>query len=177
MKPAFSPFIYLRRAFRRGKLAIASSLLFLMVGFGRVNKATAEPIPIHGKYTASMQQEVLQGVNSAPRRALVTIESVQAKGTKAPVVKQQNNVFSHEDVVTEVQTSLQNLAESISGAKLDTLILLIVTSTIIPLFKTLNISPIIGFLMTGTLLGPSGLSWVKDVHMIDHLGELGIVHT
>lgn len=29
--------------------------------------------------------------------------------------------------------------------------------------------------MTGTLLGPTGLSWVKDVHMIDHLGELGIV--
>jgi Kef-type K+ transport system membrane component KefB len=29
--------------------------------------------------------------------------------------------------------------------------------------------------MMGTLLGPTGLNWVKDVHMIDHLGELGIV--
>jgi Kef-type K+ transport system membrane component KefB len=32
-----------------------------------------------------------------------------------------------------------------------------------------------GFLMMGTLLGPSCLQWVQDVHTIDVLGELGIV--
>ena len=39
------------------------------------------------------------------------------------------------------------------GAKLDTLIMLIVTSAVIPIFKRLNLSPILGFLMMGTVLG------------------------
>lgn len=36
-------------------------------------------------------------------------------------------------------------------------------------------SSILGFLFFGTVLGPNGLNWLKDVHMIDVLGELGIV--
>ena len=79
------------------------------------------------------------------------------------------------EVVEEVERSWKSLADSLQGAKLDSLILLIVTSAVIPIFKTLKTSPILGFLMTGTLLGPFGLRWVKDIHMIDTLGELGIV--
>ena len=58
-------------------------------------------------------------------------------------------------IIDELRRSLQRLGESLSGAKLDTLILLIITSTIIPLFQSLKISPIIGFLMTGTIFGPT----------------------
>ena len=57
-----------------------------------------------------------------------------------------------------------------AGAKLDTLIMLMVTSTIIPVFKHLNLSPILGFLLMGTLLGPSCLGAIHDVHTIDVLG-------
>lgn len=53
--------------------------------------------------------------------------------------------------------------------------MLIATSIVIPVFKSLNTSPIVGFMLVGTLLGPSGLNWVKDLHMVDKLGELGIV--
>lgn len=42
-----------------------------------------------------------------------------------------------------------------AGAKLDTLIMLIVTSAVIPIFKRLNLSPILGFLLMGTVLGQS----------------------
>lgn len=65
--------------------------------------------------------------------------------------------------------------KSLQGTKQDSLIMLIATSIVIPVFKRLNTSPIVGFMLTGTLLGPSGLNWVKDLHMVDKLGELGIV--
>lgn len=58
-----------------------------------------------------------------------------------------------------------------TGAKLDTLIMLIVTSTVIPVFKRLNLSPILGFLLMGTVLGPSCLHMIHDVHTIDMLGR------
>ncbi|RYH30454.1 potassium transporter KefB [archaeon] len=78
-------------------------------------------------------------------------------------------------VEREVEQSWKQLLTSLEGAKLDSLIMLIATSLVIPLFKHFNTSPIVGFLLTGTLLGPGGLNWVRDVHMIDTLGELGIV--
>ena len=61
------------------------------------------------------------------------------------------------------------------GAKLDTLIMLMVTSAVIPVLKHFNMSPILGFLLMGTILGPSCLGCIHDIHTIDALGELGIV--
>ena len=83
--------------------------------------------------------------------------------------------ISDSEVSMEVERSWSSLAKSLSGIKLDTLVLLVMTSIIIPLFKSLKTSPIVGFLITGTLLGPGGLNFVSDIHMIDILGELGIV--
>ena len=77
------------------------------------------------------------------------------------------------EVEEEMEKSWYDLLQSLRGAKLDSLILLIVTSAVIPIFKKLSTSPILGFLLTGTLLGPNGLSWVSDVHMMHVLGELG----
>lgn len=90
------------------------------------------------------------------------------------VVKINSQLTNHE-LFQEVRGLWVDLLSSLNGPKLDSLILLLATSGIIPLFKLLNTSPILGFLMTGTLLGPCGLNWVRDVHMIDMLGELGIV--
>lgn len=77
------------------------------------------------------------------------------------------------EVEEEMEKSWYDLLQSLRGTKLDSLILLIVTSAVIPIFKKLSTSPILGFLLTGTLLGPNGLSWVSDVHMMHVLGELG----
>jgi len=141
---------------------------------GRVHASSSTPPSTTSQTTTSHTTSDHQ--QTSTRKAVVTIESTaDVKGNAKSTKKKVSDVFSSEDVVGEVKSSLKSLADSISGAKMDTLILLIVTSTVIPLFKTLNISPIIGFLMTGTALGPTGLNWVKDTHMIDHLGELGIV--
>lgn len=77
--------------------------------------------------------------------------------------------------IQEISSSWDSLAKSLQGAKLDTLIMLMATGAVIPLAKELGISPIIGFMLAGTVLGPNSLNWIKDVHMIDILGELGIV--
>lgn len=93
-----------------------------------------------------------------------------------PSIKnQQQNVEDRFDPSFEVQTSWKRLVQSLEGAKLDTLIMLIATSVVIPVFTSLKTSPILGFMLTGTLLGPNGLNCIRDVHMIDKLGELGIV--
>jgi len=75
----------------------------------------------------------------------------------------------------EMKKSWKNLRNSLSGPKQDALIMLMATAIVIPLFTQIKTSPIVGFMLTGMLLGPSGLNWVRDVHMVDKLGELGIV--
>ncbi|CAM9821813.1 unnamed protein product [Chrysoparadoxa australica] len=62
----------------------------------------------------------------------------------------------------------------VKGAKRDTLIVLLATALIIPIAKQQGISPILGFLVAGLLLGPNGLSVVSDVKATEVLGELGI---
>lgn len=39
----------------------------------------------------------------------------------------------------------------------------------------LKLPAVIGFLLTGILIGPSGLKWIKDAHRIDALAEIGVV--
>lgn len=78
------------------------------------------------------------------------------------------------EVKKDVRRSVRGLIRTLQGAKLDSLIVLLVTSAIIPIFKRLNTSPIVGFLLTGTLMGPTGLNWVRDIHLIDVIGTLAV---
>ena len=57
----------------------------------------------------------------------------------------------------------------------DALLFLAATVAIVPVCKKANISPVLGFLGAGALLGPSGLSVIKDLSELDNLGELGII--
>lgn len=78
-------------------------------------------------------------------------------------------------LLNEFMNSFRELSNSLIGLKADSLLLLGSTSIIIPLFKVLNLSPIIGFLLFGTLLGPNGLNLIHNIHLIEHIGEIGIV--
>ena len=55
------------------------------------------------------------------------------------------------------------------------LIFLTATVALVPACKKANISPVLGFLGAGLLLGPSGFSVIKDLNELDNLGELGII--
>jgi len=75
----------------------------------------------------------------------------------------------------QVKGSVEGLLSSLRGVKQDTLLMLVATSIVIPIFKRFNLSPILGFLAMGTFIGHAGMHWVHDEHTIDMLGDLGIV--
>ena len=108
--------------------------------------------------------------------------SVTHKGVRHHKSKNDNEHSNYEDIKTaihdtemEVTRTWRSLWSSLEGTKLDALILLLATSVVIPLFKVLRKSSILGFLLTGTILGPNGLNIFTDIHRIDLLGELGVV--
>jgi monovalent cation:H+ antiporter-2, CPA2 family len=109
------------------------------------------------------------------RKALANAPAVAKNIVSATTLANPYQQTPIEPVVVEVERSWKMLTGSLQGVRLDTIIMLVATSAVIPLFKSINVSPIIGFLMTGTLIGPGGMNWVKDVHLVDILGEIGIV--
>ncbi|MEN6311932.1 MAG: cation:proton antiporter, partial [Acidobacteriota bacterium] len=42
-------------------------------------------------------------------------------------------------------------------------------------FHKIKLPPVVGFLLTGILIGPGGLSLVKDTHTVDVMAEVGVV--
>ena len=44
-----------------------------------------------------------------------------------------------------------------------------------PVMSALNLSPVLGFLFAGIVIGPSGLGLVSDVATTTKLAELGVV--
>eukprot|EP00617_Octactis_speculum_P027800 CAMPEP_0185744654 /NCGR_PEP_ID=MMETSP1174-20130828/2796_1 /TAXON_ID=35687 /ORGANISM="Dictyocha speculum, Strain CCMP1381" /LENGTH=843 /DNA_ID=CAMNT_0028418167 /DNA_START=430 /DNA_END=2961 /DNA_ORIENTATION=- len=73
------------------------------------------------------------------------------------------------------QEGLTELISHISGGKRDVLVLLLAAALTAPVMKAFDLSPIIGFMITGCLLGPSALDVIHDMHNIEMLAELGIV--
>mgnify|MGYP001827582562 FL=1 len=57
----------------------------------------------------------------------------------------------------------------------DIVILLSAAVVAVPLFQSLGLGAIPGFLVAGMVLGPSGLGFIEDYNEIAHLAELGVV--
>ena len=74
-----------------------------------------------------------------------------------------------------IRDAVGELGKYMSGARSDTLILLLATAVITPLCKMAGASPILGFLASGMLLGPNGFGLINDIHTTEILAELGIV--
>lgn len=108
------------------------------------------------------------GLLMAPRVAEVYGPRVQESAV--PIVRNVERVIE-----MDVREGMQELGSELQGSRRDVLILLLATAGVIPTMKALNVSPILGFLFTGCLMGPSGLSLVSDVKTIETLAELGIV--
>jgi monovalent cation:proton antiporter-2 (CPA2) family protein len=74
-----------------------------------------------------------------------------------------------------LKDALDELADYMSGAKSDTILLLMATALITPICQNIGISPILGFLASGMLLGPNGWGLISGIHTTETLAELGIV--
>ena len=57
----------------------------------------------------------------------------------------------------------------------DTIVLLTAAVIAVPLFQSLRLGAIPGFLVAGIVLGPSGLGYIQNYDEIAHLAELGVV--
>jgi monovalent cation:proton antiporter-2 (CPA2) family protein len=57
----------------------------------------------------------------------------------------------------------------------DIIILLAAAVIAVPLFQSLGLGAIPGFLVAGVILGPSGLGYIENYDEIRHLAELGVV--
>jgi hypothetical protein len=169
---------------RKSRLAFAS--VFIVLSFGaRFASATA-----HRSQAPLVSISTKQSTSIANKSKMTKLNPKSVE-EEAPVMHVEKSIVTtfmeaeekiFHDIVEveqvielEAVQSWRDLIMSLQGTKLDTLLLLGVTSAVIPIFKRLNTSPILGFLLTGTLFGPNGLNWVSDVHLMHVLGELGIV--
>src|ERR687896_2267540 len=57
----------------------------------------------------------------------------------------------------------------------DLLLLLLASVPIAFLFHRLRLPSIVGFMITGVLIGPYGLVLIRDAHAIEVLAEIGVV--
>lgn len=57
----------------------------------------------------------------------------------------------------------------------DLTILLLVSLPITVLFHRFNLPTVVGFLVAGMLIGPSGLGLIGDVESVEHLAEIGVI--
>ena len=71
--------------------------------------------------------------------------------------------------------SVGEMAHQIHGGERDTIVLLLATALVHPVMNLFGLSPVLGFLFAGMLLGPAGLQWVSDVETTTKLAELGVV--
>src|ERR671914_2805323 len=56
----------------------------------------------------------------------------------------------------------------------DLLVLLLASVPIAFIFQRLRLPTIVGFMITGVLIGPHSLGLIKDVHAIEVLAEIGV---
>ena len=57
----------------------------------------------------------------------------------------------------------------------ETVVFLLTVVLIVPEFKRINVSPILGHLIVGALIGPHSSSIVSDVESVSHIAKLWIV--
>ena len=55
-----------------------------------------------------------------------------------------------------------------------TLIILAAAIVVVPLFRRLRITPVLGYLLAGLLIGPHALGLVRELEVIETLAEFGV---
>lgn len=77
--------------------------------------------------------------------------------------------------VSSVVQAAKDVSAHVDAAERDTIVVLGVSALVPPVMNMLNLSPVLGFLFAGIVIGPSGLGLVSDVATTTKLAELGVV--
>lgn len=76
---------------------------------------------------------------------------------------------------TAVTDTFSEARAHVSDGERDTIVLLATAALVTPVMGALKLSPVLGFLFAGIVLGPTGLALVSDVQSTTKLAELGVV--
>mmetsp|Transcript_43843 Transcript_43843/g.49546 ORF Transcript_43843/g.49546 Transcript_43843/m.49546 type:complete len:917 (+) Transcript_43843:83-2833(+) len=82
------------------------------------------------------------------------------------------NTFSHAILADNTQIATQQSEGSLGH---DTFIFLVVSVFVVPLCKSLGISPVLGFLLVGCIIGPHGIQMFTNSETDIELGDFGIL--
>ncbi len=97
----------------------------------------------------------------------------------SPIKTNAYSVIIQPTHLTKTESIKRTMVSLISSVKLskktDVLLMLFSVSTIPSLFQKLKLSPILGYLLSGILLGPSCFNLLSNHHFIEKIGELGII--
>jgi len=77
--------------------------------------------------------------------------------------------------LTNVVQAARDVSSHVAPAERDTIVVLGVSALVPPVMNALQLSPVLGFLFAGIVIGPSGLGLVSDVATTTKLAELGVV--
>jgi len=110
--------------------------------------------------------------NQQEAATTTTTAAISYRGGATKQMEEPNAIAS---TASTIQKALADLRVNIAGPKSDTLILLLATALVTPLAQKAKLSPILGFLAAGMLIGPNGLGLIAELHTTETLAELGIV--
>jgi len=129
------------------------------------------PVPAHShapnEQRTSISIAATKVVTSSERPSARTASTASASTSKANVANLVSRGGARASKLqdNEVSNAVNDLLRFLSGGKSDILILLAATAMIPSIFKNvLKISPILGFLSAGMLLGPNMLNLINDKH-------------
>jgi monovalent cation:proton antiporter-2 (CPA2) family protein len=141
-----------------------------------------------GQYSPVTQSSPAE-INKLQQRKIDATSNVVARGgetatvaVKLPRFARNEKSMVEEVVVTAAESTSRTLKDALvelhrymQGPKSDTMLLLLATALITPICQRIGISPILGFLASGMLLGPNGWGLITGIHTTETLAELGIV--
>ena len=100
----------------------------------------------------------------------------RAQAARVAIMRQDDPVQATlADAMARVQEVVGDIRAHISPAERDTVYLLAATALVTPAMNLIGLSPVLGFLFAGMLLGPAGLAVISDVETTTKLAELGVV--
>jgi len=109
----------------------------------------------------------------------VFVKRSQESATGQPPPRRQSSSFSHRTVDRRLGAVLKarlGPAKTMDLFSLRELVIVLAASVlIIYLSQKLKLPAVVGFLLTGVLIGPGGLSLVKNTRTVDILAEVGVV--
>jgi len=132
-----------------------------------------EEVPISTSEAASV---------SASAAAIATATAAATAKVASTLTNNDSSIKSVEDIRACLMTlqsmilgAVKELSSHMKGPKTDTLLLLITTALNTPICNKLKTSPILGYLILGTIFGPHGKGLIKDIHTTELLADIGIV--